>query len=174
MYHKDFRSNVNEYMHVLFCLNVCFLFKLIIISFIYHYFLLHRSKFNYHDNHDLVVKGDSWFGLVKAAAALAEKDIQAVLQIKTGYSLFPKDFIDEKLKGYPGGVHIVLKGKHPNGKTLLAIGYRYSKSRTLFFVSTDKAGSTVAGTNYENKYVDKYGNVGMYNKYFIIFIIYGY
>ena len=91
---------------------------------------------------------------------MADDGIEAVLQVKTGHSLFPKDFIEKTLHGAPGGVHIVLKGKHPNGHTLYAIGYRYSKSKTLLFVMTSKAGSTTWGSKYENKFVDKYGNIG--------------
>ena len=85
---------------------------------------------------------------------------QAVLQIKTGHSLYPKKFIQQQLQGLPGGVDIVLKGKHPDGQILIAIGYLYSKDRTLFFVITDEAGSTITGTKYKNKFVDKHGNVG--------------
>lgn len=74
----------------------------------------------------IVVKGDSWFGSVKAAAAIAEKDMHCILQVKTSHRLFPKSYIEDALANSPGGVHIVLKGRHPNGKTLIAMGYRYS------------------------------------------------
>ena len=123
--------------------------------------LILSSKFNRIGNeYPKVIKGDSWFGSVKAAAALAEEGIEAVLQIKTGHSLFPKDFISKMLEGCPGGVHLVLKGRHPNGATLYSLGYRYSSSKTLFFVMTDGAGSTSAGTSYERKFVDVHGNIG--------------
>ena len=85
-----------------------------------------------------------------------------MLQVKTGHSLFPKKFIEEVLDGSPGGVHIVLRGRHPSGKVLVAIGYRYSSKKTLFFIMTENAGSTTLGKPYEMKFVDKYGNVGEY------------
>jgi hypothetical protein len=46
----------------------------------------------------------------------------------------PKDFILESLKDAPGGSHIVLKTKHPDGDNdLVAVGYRYNSMVTLFF-----------------------------------------
>jgi hypothetical protein len=36
------------------------------------------------------VRGDAWFGSVKAAVVLAKAGYKAVLQIKTGHGLFPK------------------------------------------------------------------------------------
>jgi hypothetical protein len=59
----------------------------------------------------------------------------------------------------PGGVHIVLKATHSNGTPLVALGYRYSKKTTLFFVSHRDAGTTAPGRPYEMKYTDDYRNV---------------
>lgn len=112
------------------------------------------------DDLSIVVKGDSWFGSVKAAAHIAGKGMHCIMQVKTSHSLFPKTYIEEALDGTPGGVHIVLRGKHPNGKTLVALGYRYSSKKTLFFIMTDRAGSTLPGTPYEMKFTDEFGNVG--------------
>ena len=50
-------------------------------------------------------------------------------------------------------------GTHPNGKELLAIGYRYNSKKTLMFVATEDAGSTTKGTPYEMKFADGDGNV---------------
>ncbi len=36
------------------------------------------------------IKGDAWFGSVKAAAALGRKGFRAVLQVKNNKRLFPK------------------------------------------------------------------------------------
>ena len=119
------------------------------------------------DGHRLILKGDAWFGSVKAAANLAERGIECIMQVKTSHSLFPKSFIEEKLKDSPGGVHIVLKGRHPNGKILIAMGYRYSGKKTLFFIMTSGAGSTLPGPKFESKYTDEYGNVGEFN--FVLF-----
>jgi len=67
-------------------------------------------------------QGDAWFGSVKAAAALAGKAFQAVLQVKNNKGLFPKAYVEEAFEDAPGGVHIVLKGAAPNGIELIALG----------------------------------------------------
>ena len=81
------------------------------------------------DDNMLTMKGDAWFGSVKAAAALAQRGIECVLQVKTGHSLYPKAFVEQALKESPGGVHIVLRARHANGHSLYAIGYRYSSKK---------------------------------------------
>ncbi|MGH7955225.1 MAG: hypothetical protein ACREOZ_04615, partial [Gloeomargaritales cyanobacterium] len=105
------------------------------------------------------VKGDAWFGSVKAAAELGKQGKMAVLQIKMGFGLFPKKFIEETMKDAPGGTHVVLEGTHPNGTDLIAIGYRYNAKTTLHFVMTTDAFSTRPGPPYEMKYADRFGNV---------------
>ena len=105
------------------------------------------------------IKGDAWFGSVACAAELSVRGYQAVLQVKTNSGLYPKAFIEEQLKNAPGGVKIVLSGTAPNEQKLIAVGYRYSSKRTLFFVSTAKAGTTVPGVPYEMKFTDSYGNL---------------
>ena len=55
------------------------------------------------------IKGDAWFGSVRAAA-LGVRGHRAVMQVKTNSSLFPKKFIADMMDGMPGGVKIVLKG----------------------------------------------------------------
>ena len=104
-------------------------------------------------------KGDAWFGSVKAVVEAGIKGHLAVTQVKTNKALFPKEFIESTLKDMPGGVQIVLEGKHPNGTPLIAMGYRYSKKTTLFFVLHKDAGSTELGVPYEMKYTDDHGNV---------------
>ena len=54
------------------------------------------------DDNVLTMKGDAWFGSVKAAANLAQRGIECVLQVKTGHSLYPKVFVEEALKDAPG------------------------------------------------------------------------
>ena len=84
---------------------------------------------------------------------------ECVFQVKTNSALYPKAFIEDALADAPGGVHIVLEGKASNGVPLAAIGYRYSRKTTLFFVCTRNAGSTVKGAEYVMKYTDGYGNI---------------
>ena len=104
------------------------------------------------------VRGDAWFGSVKAAVALAKAGYKAVLQIKTGHGLFPKKFIEDTLKDAPGGVWIVLQSTC-QGIPLVAFGYCYSTRTTLCFVATKDAGSTTKGKPYQMKYTDDWGNV---------------
>ena len=112
------------------------------------------------DDIPLVMKGDALFSLVKSAANLATKGIQSIFCVKQCHALFPKQFITDALKNAPGGVSIEMKGNHCNGHTLIAMGYRYSSKKTLFFVMTDGAGSTTPGQPYKMKFTDDYGNVG--------------
>ncbi len=46
-----------------------------------------------------------------------------------------------------------------NNVPLVALGYRYSRKTTLFFVLMSKAGSTTAGNPYIMKYTDGFGNL---------------
>ena len=115
---------------------------------------------NAEDDLPLHMKGDSWFRSVKAVAQLAQQGMQGIFNVKQCHALYPKEYIDNTLKDCPGGVSIVLKGRHENGHTLIAVGYRYSSKKTLFFIMTDGAGSTVAGEPYQMKFTDEHGNVG--------------
>jgi len=46
------------------------------------------------------VQDDAWFGSVKVASALAKQGYKAVLQIKTGHGLYPKNILKQFLKGH--------------------------------------------------------------------------
>jgi hypothetical protein len=105
------------------------------------------------------IRADAWFGSVKAAMEVGIRGHECVFQVKTNSALYPKAFIEDALADAPGGVHIVLEGKASNGVPLAAIGYRYSRKTTLFFVCTRNAGSTVKGAEYVMKYTDGYGNI---------------
>jgi len=60
-----------------------------------------------HDEGQEVIKrcyfGDSWFGSVKAATAVAQAGHHACFIINTSYSRSPKAWLEEKMKDYPGG-----------------------------------------------------------------------
>jgi hypothetical protein len=73
--------------------------------------------------------------------------------------LYPKEFIEDALKNAPGGVFIVLEGTTKDEVPLVALGYRYSRKKILFFVLTKNAGSTMLGEPYRMKYTDSFGNV---------------
>ena len=114
---------------------------------------------NVHQEARTILMGDAWFGSVKAASVASKRKMEAVYQIKSNHGLYPKQFIEDALKDGPGGTHIVLEGKHPDGAELIAIGYRYNSKVTLCFVMTKNVGSTKPGTPYEMKFTDLHGNV---------------
>jgi hypothetical protein len=105
------------------------------------------------------IYGDAWFGSVKAASEVARHGHEVVFQIKQNQELFPKAFFEEALKEAPGGAHIVLEGTTQCEIPLIAVGYRYSRKTTLFFVVTKGAGSLVNGNPYEMKLTVSYENL---------------
>jgi len=89
------------------------------------------------------IRGDAWFGSVRAASEIARRGHKAVFQIKQNHSLYTKAFIEEALKEAPEGVHIVLEGMTQCEIPLIAIGYHYSRKTILFFLLTKGAGSAI-------------------------------
>ena len=106
-----------------------------------------------------ILKEDECFGSVKATVAAMERGMDAVYQIKSNHSLFPKQYIEESLKDALGNCHIVLAGKHPSEADLATIGYRYNSKVTLLFVISKNAGSTRKGSPCEMKFTDVHSNV---------------
>ena len=103
--------------------------------------------------------GDSWFGSVKTCVAIGKVEHHAFMMVKTAHARSPKNWLEEKMKDYPGGTWIVLEGTAEKGVPLMAIGYKYNKKKVLTFVGTRGAGSTNQGEPYEARFPDKYGNV---------------
>jgi hypothetical protein len=89
------------------------------------------------------IKGNAWFRYARAAASLGKKGYKSFLQVKGNKGLYSKAFIEEAMAGTPGGTKIVLKGQHPNGMDLIAVGYHYSTKTMLYFVMTADAGALV-------------------------------
>ena len=102
--------------------------------------------------------GDSWFGSVRAAVAIAKAGHHACFMIKTAHSKSPKKFLEEQMASYPGGTWITMEAK-VEGIDLVCIGYKYNKKKVLTFVLTKGAGSSKPGEPYEAKFPDKFGNV---------------
>ncbi len=114
------------------------------------------------DNQTCGIKGDSWFGSVKACLALHQHGVESVFQIKTGHKMYPKKFIEDTLEGMPGGVQLILEGVHQHTEErLIAMGFCYSIRKTLCFVMSPGAGSTKPGDPYEMKYPTEHENVGV-------------
>ena len=66
--------------------------------------------------------GDSWFAPVDAAVELKKRfNANFIGVIKTNHSRFPKKFLEETMKEWPPGSHLVLQTTH-NDVTLFACG----------------------------------------------------
>ena len=78
-------------------------------------------------------------------------------QVKTNHRLVPKDEVEEKMKNWPGGSHLVMQTITPRGVTLYIIGYKYNKKTTTIFIFTENAGTTEPGDPYVVKFMDESG-----------------
>jgi len=105
------------------------------------------------------IRGDAWFGSVRAANEVGIRGHEGVFQIKTYHASYPKEFIEEALKDAPGGIFVALEGTTKDEVQLIALGYRYSRKTILFFILTKNAGTTTLGEPYHMKYTDSFGNV---------------
>ena len=101
--------------------------------------------------------GDSWFGSVQSAEALALKYDHAIFVVKTGFDRSPRKLLEEETKECPGGTLIVLEGTTSQGVTLLTVSYKYSQRKVITFVMTKGAGSTFAEESYRSRFPDAYG-----------------
>ena len=101
---------------------------------------------------------DAGFGGVAMVVALAEMGILCIAHIKQAHALFPKDWLKENLSDAPGGSTMALETTI-NGRVFLAIGYKYSSKKTLFFVAPAEAGGLSAGLPYMSRFAnDSHGN----------------
>ena len=124
-------------------------------------FLLWKQVLSQDTNDDTktdIYYGDAWFGSVMTAISVAKKGFHFVGQIKTYHSRYPKDFIEDKMKDWPGGSFLTLEAT-VDSVPLLAIGYKYNRRKVLFFVATRGSGTFEDGVPYEQKFPDLYGNV---------------
>ena len=89
------------------------------------------------DNDLQVFIGDSWFGSVKSAVAVAEAGHHCVFAVKTAHSRSPKKWMEETMKDMPGGVWITMAGEcKRTGVELFCLGYKYNKKKVLVFMCT--------------------------------------
>jgi hypothetical protein len=104
--------------------------------------------------------GDSWFSSVETVCQLWNRfkcHYGGIL--KTNHSRFPKAWIEETMKDWPAGSHIVLEGQATReGVGLIAIGYKYNSRKSLCFISHKDAGATECTDFYEAKWKDRNGN----------------
>ncbi len=101
---------------------------------------------------------DSGFGGVDMCVELAVEKICALVHIKGAHALFPKEALDDALRGHPGGSHLELETTI-KGIKFIAIGYKYNSKKTLFFLAPEGAGATVDGEPYVTKWPDVDGNI---------------
>jgi len=105
-----------------------------------------------------IFMADSWFGSVKVAAEVQKRGQHCCMNVKTNTKHSPKRWIDNKMKDFPGGTWITLKGEYQD-EELYFIGYKYNKRKILSFVFTSGAGTVEPGVPYEAKFPDKFGNL---------------
>ena len=107
-----------------------------------------------------IILGDSWFASVNTCVQLQtklSKPHRFVGIVKTAHSRYPKQWIQNKMKHWPAGSHIVLEGHASEGVKLSAIGYKYNKKKVICFIATDKSGHTEKGRPYKAKWIDDDG-----------------
>jgi len=85
---------------------------------------------------------------------------EVIAAVKTNHSHFPKAALEGKMAKWLGGSHIVMESTTPDaGVDLVAIGCRHNLKKTVCFVMTKQAGSTVPGsTPHIAKFPDAFGN----------------
>jgi hypothetical protein len=101
---------------------------------------------------------DSGWGGVEMAIELFKLGFSCIIHIKNSFAGFPKDALEEQLRGMPGGSHLEMRTT-VDGVSIIAIGSKYNSKKTQFHVATEGAGSTGAGKPYTSKYHDELGNV---------------
>ena len=102
--------------------------------------------------------GDSWFASVDTAVQLQKKlNANFIGIVKTSHSKFPKMWIEQTMKDWPPGSHIVLQA-NSEGVDLFACGYKYNKRKVCCFIFNKGAGHTEEGTPYVAKWKDENNN----------------
>jgi len=79
---------------------------------------------------------DSWFGSVTTAIALRNllpEKKSSITQIKTTHSRYPKKYLEETRKGWPGGSYLMLESSIEGVKSF-AVGYKFNKRKCLSFL----------------------------------------
>jgi hypothetical protein len=102
--------------------------------------------------------GDAWFSSIELAVLTrTEHDSNYIGVVKTNHSRYPKCYLEEVMRDWPGGSHINLSAT-VDGVELVATGYKYCRRKSLNFLWTKGAGHTEAGKPYEANWIDSNGN----------------
>ena len=89
---------------------------------------------------------------------LAKQGFASIVHIKNSFSGFPKDALEEQLRGMPGGSHLEMRAT-VDGVNVIAVGSKYNSKKTVFHLASEGAGSTVDGVAYTTQWPDEDGNV---------------
>ena len=103
--------------------------------------------------------GDSWFAFLKTAVAVTEElNSEFVGPVKTSHRHFPKGYLENTMKDWPPGSHLILETRVKENK-YYAIGYKYNMKKVLCFISTKGGGHSLPGKPYEAKWLDDNGRI---------------
>ena len=105
-----------------------------------------------------VFQGYSWFTYVPTVKQIGALGNQFQGIVKKLHSLYPKEQIEITMKYFPEGTHLVLESKQ-DGKSIYAIGYKYSSRKVLCIITLEGCGSTFMGKPYKVRWTDCHGNV---------------
>ena len=98
--------------------------------------------------------GDSWFSSKKTAVGVKEMLRSEYLGVvKTSHNHFPKTYLETKMRGWPSGTHLAMETTNNTNK-YYAIGYKYSSTKIISFISTSQ-GHTNAGEPHVANWVDR-------------------
>ena len=89
--------------------------------------------------------GDSWFARFKTAEDITDIcNAEFVAIVKIAHKGFPKAYLESKMMTWPPGSNLVMECCK-NLRKYYAIGYKYSKRKSICFITTKKAGHTQRG-----------------------------
>ncbi len=110
-----------------------------------------------------IYQGDSWFASIPTLKLIQSRvGCRFKGLVKTAHAGFPKDYLEDTMKNFPGGFHMVLKAPvdndEPEGEQMYAIGYKYSSRKVLCFIASENTGTTLPGKGYEARWTDRHQN----------------
>jgi hypothetical protein len=120
------------------------------------------EKSDNNQNNNQTVKntytGDSWFGSVELCTQYVLRlNNNFIGVIKNSHSLYPKAFLEDTMKEWGGGSHLVLQTQY-KGVALVAVGYKYNKKKVMCFIFNKGVGHTKNGKPYEARWKDDNNN----------------
>lgn len=99
-------------------------------------------------------------GCLVDKTSTGNKGHELTAAVKTNTSSFPKKDIEKKMQEWPSGSCLVMESTASvTGVKLVAIGHRHNSRKTLCFIMTKDAGSTLPGAPHKARFPDQCGNV---------------